>query len=133
MVSGPRGTPGCLPASIPWSINFSVIVAIVAAVLALVGWPNIDNVTCLLTLPITLWGSKYQAMAGPLRGSRRSYKTPHCHRHYNTQYHCLHCPHCRRCQKQKNLTVNDTQECKKGQNWSCLCTFCLHNTQRQSR
>ncbi len=96
--------------------------------MAPVGWPNIDNDTCLLTLPVALRRSQYQAMAEPLQGSRRSCKTPQCHRHNNTQkYHHLHCPPCQRRQKLKSLLVNNTQECSKGQNWSCLCTFCLHN------
>ncbi len=114
MVSKPRGAPGCLPASIPWFVIFFTIIVAIAAILALVGWPNIDNVTCLLTLSVALQESQYQAMTGPLQGSRRC-KTHHCHRHNNTQFHCLHYSPCRRCQKWKNLMVNDTQECNKGQ------------------
>ncbi len=91
------------------------------------------DVTCVLTLPVALRGSQYQAMDGQLRGSRRSCKTLHCHHHSQFQHHRLHCPPCRQCQKWKNLTVNDTQKCNKGQNWSCLHIFCLHNAQGQSR
>jgi hypothetical protein len=90
---------------------FSIIVAI-TAILAPVGWSNIKDINCLLTLPVALWGGQYQATAGPLQGIRRSCKTPHCHHHNNTQYRCLHCPPCQRCQKQKSLIVNyNTQEC----------------------
>ena len=103
---------------------FTVIVAI-TTVLVPIGCLNIDDVTWLLTLPVTLWGSRYQVMARPLQGSRRSCKTPHYH-HYNyTQYHCLHCPPHQWCKKQMNLTVNNTQNWNKGQNWSCarICAY----------
>ncbi len=134
MVSKPGDVPGCLPTSIAWfAIFFSIIVAI-AIILATVGWPNIDDDTCLLTLPIALRSLQYQAMVGPLQGSRRSCKKPHCHRHNNTQeYLRLHCPPCRRSQKWKDLLVNNTQKCNKGQNWSCLRIFCLQNALEWSR
>ena len=58
MVYGPRGAPGCLPASTPWFTKFffAVIVAI-ATTLAPIGWPNIDNVTCLLTPSVAYRGA----------------------------------------------------------------------------
>ncbi len=52
MVSGLRGAPGCSPASIPCLLKIlCTVIAIIAANLEPVGWPNIDEVTCLLTPP----------------------------------------------------------------------------------
>jgi hypothetical protein len=134
MVSKLQDAPGCSPACIPWFVIFFAIIVAIAAILAPVGWPNIDNYTCLLTLHVALWRSQYQAITGPLQGIRRSCKAPDCHCHNSTQeYHRLHCPPCRQHQKWKNLLVNDTQECNKGQNWSCLHIFCLPDALGQSR
>ncbi len=69
----------------PWAfLGFSFFPAVIVtidAILAPIGWPNIDNITCLLSHPVALWGSQYQAMLGPLQGSRRSCKTLLCHDH----------------------------------------------------
>ena len=67
MVYGPRGAPGW-PVSTPWFVKFffAVIVAITTT-LAPIGWPNIDNVTCLLTPSVALPGSQYQEFGKPNR------------------------------------------------------------------
>ena len=106
MVYGTRGAPGCLPASTPWFVNFffAVIIAI-AATSAPVGWPNINNVTCLLTPSVALRGSQYQEMDKPLQGGRRRWKIPHCHHHNQFTPHRLYCPPRRRRRKRKTLAL----------------------------
>ncbi len=106
MVYGPRGTPRCLPASTPWFIKFffAVIVAI-ATTLAPIGWPNIDNVTCLLTPSVALPGSQYQETDKPLQGGRRRWKIPHRHHHNQFTSHHLFCPPRRRRRKRKTLAL----------------------------
>ena len=76
MVYGPRGAPGW-PVSTPWFVNFffAVIVAITTT-LAPIGWPNIDNVTCLLTPSVALPGSQYQETDKPLQGGLDAVKYP---------------------------------------------------------
>ena len=106
-----------------WMLALFTVIVAITTVLVPIGCLNIDDVTWLLTLPVTLWGSRYQVMARPLQGSRRSCKTPHYHRHNYIQFHHLHCPPHWRCQKRMNLTGNNKQECNKGQNWSCVCIF----------
>jgi hypothetical protein len=95
--------------------------------LAPVGRPNINNVTCLLTLPIALWRSQYQVMAGPLQGSRRSSNTHHCHHHNQVHHHCLHCLPPQRCQKQKIFVEIIVHECNRNHPRSCLQIF-THTT-----
>ena len=56
--------------------NFFAVIVASATGLAPVRQPNIDVVTCLLTLPVALRQSQYPVMAGPFQGSRRSCKTP---------------------------------------------------------
>ena len=106
MVYGPRGAPGCLPASTPWFVKFffAVIVAI-ATTLAPIGWPNIDNVTCLLTPSVALPGSQYQETDKPLQGGRRCWKIPHCHHHNQFTSHHLYCPPRQRRRKRKTLAL----------------------------
>jgi len=106
MVYRPRGTPGCLPASTPWFTKFlfAVIVAI-ATTLSPIGWPNIDNVTCLLTPSVALPGSQYQETDKPLQGGRRRWKIPHRHHHNQFTSHHLYCPPRRRRRKRKTLAL----------------------------
>ena len=52
------------------------------------GQPNIDDVTCLLTPSVDLWGSQYQYQeTGLLQGERRFWKIPHCHHHNQFTHH----------------------------------------------
>ena len=82
MVSGPRGTPGCLPASIPWFLEILfTLIAMITPVLAPVGWSNINKVTCLFPPSVALQGSQYQMTDGPLQGGHRCWKICHCHHH----------------------------------------------------
>ena len=68
---------------------FSAVIVTITTASALVGWPNINNVTCLLTPPIALQGSQYQETDEPLQGGRRCWKIPHCHHHNQFTHHCL--------------------------------------------
>jgi hypothetical protein len=56
--------------------HFFAIIAALATGLAPIWLPNIDDVTCLLTLPVALQRSQYQVMAVPFQGSQRSCKHP---------------------------------------------------------
>jgi hypothetical protein len=85
-------------------VFFAVIVAI-ATTLAPIGWPNIDNVTCLLTPSVALPGSQYQETDKPLQGGRRCWKIPHCHHHNQFTSHHLYCPPRRRRRKRKTLAL----------------------------
>ena len=106
MVHGPWGAPECTPVSISWLLNYFVAVIVpIGAALAPVGWPNIDDVTCLLTPSVALWGSQCQDTDGPLQGGRRRWKIPHCHHHNQFTHHRLYCPPCWRCQNQKTLAL----------------------------
>ncbi len=101
MVSGPRDAPGYLPASIPWFVNFFTVIIATAAALAPDGWPSIDDVTCLLTPSIALWGSQYQETDGPLQGGHRCWKILNCHHHNQFTHNCLYWPPRQRSQKWK--------------------------------
>ncbi len=134
MVSGLLGTPGCLLASIPWFINFFAIIFAFANGLAPIGQPNINNVTCRLTLPSALWRSQYQVMAGPFRGSRRSCKTPHCHHHYQFHHYCIYflpCGSC--CKKWKTLMEIIVHECNRIPPRTCVKFFNPHDVGQWSR
>ena len=71
-----------------------------------VGWPNIDNVTCLLTPSVALQGSQYQEKDRPLQGVCRCWKIPHCHHHSQFTHHHVYCPPCQRRQKLKTLALD---------------------------
>ncbi len=77
----------------------------ITTTLAPIGWPNIDNVTCLLTPSVALRGSQYQEMDKPLQGGHRCWKIPHCQHHNQFTPHCLYCPSHRRRRKRKTLAL----------------------------
>ena len=92
MVYGPRGAPGW-PVSTPWFLKFFfAVIVTIATTLVPIGWPNIDNVTCLLTPSVALPGSQYQETDKPLQGGRRCWKIPHCHHHNHFTSHRLYYP-----------------------------------------
>jgi hypothetical protein len=105
MVYGPRGAPGW-PVSTPWFLKFFfAVIVTIATTLVPIGWPNIDNVTCLLTPSVALPGSQYQETDKPLQGGRRCWKIPHCHHHNHFTSHRLYCPPRRRRRKRKTLAL----------------------------
>ena len=67
----------------------SSVIVTIATTLALVGWPNINDVTCLLTPSVALQWSQYQETDEPLQGGCRCWKIPHCHHHNQFTHHCL--------------------------------------------
>ncbi len=106
MVSGRRGAPGYSPTSIPWFVNICLtVIVVIAAFSAPVGWPNIDNGTCLLTPSVALRGSQYQETDKPLQEGCRCWKIPHCHQHNQFTPHSLYCPPRRRRRKRKTLAL----------------------------
>jgi hypothetical protein len=120
-------------ASIPWFVIFFAVIVASATGLALARQPNIDDVTCLLTLPIALRQSQYQVMAGPFQGSRRSSKTPHFHHHYQFYHHCLYCLPCQ-CRKKWNiLTEIIVHKCNRIPPRSPVTVFHPHDVGQWSR
>jgi hypothetical protein len=123
----------CLDACLQAFHGLSIFSLLSLLLLPPVWHPLAVDVTCLLTLLVALWQRQYQVMARPLGGSRRSYKTPHCHHHYQFDHHHLYCPPCQRRKKRKTLTEFIVRECNRVSSGSLLQIFHPHDVGQWSR
>jgi hypothetical protein len=77
----------------PWfPANVFIVIIVIIVVPDLARWPNIYDVTCILTSSKDLRRNWYQLVEDdPVQGSSRSYKIPHNY-HHNMNHSCLLCP-----------------------------------------